>query len=214
MHNSSLVTIAQYFWRIRTCVLYGNRKKINTEAVNDYPPIRFERKFPIVRLLLFNPPCRNPTKSVPRGKAIWNANGGFVSVLLTHLLFFYYPPFASIAKGEVFGLLYVCLFVNDFSTTRGPIHAKVRMQASSDSGCVFSPFGGWRPPAGGKRGKWNFRYYGSRWGIFAFWRFLRDISATLAWIHTKYYLCRDNVCRRAPSPCGAHRPLGGGGRGS
>ena len=23
----------------------------------------------------------------------------------------YYPPFASIAKGEVFGLLYVCLFV-------------------------------------------------------------------------------------------------------
>ena len=23
---------------------------------------------------------------VPRGKAIWNANGGFVSVLLTHLL--------------------------------------------------------------------------------------------------------------------------------
>jgi len=24
---------------------------------------------------------------VPRGKAIWNVNGGFVSVLLTHLLF-------------------------------------------------------------------------------------------------------------------------------
>jgi len=61
------------------------------------------------------------------------------------------------AKGEVFGLLYVCLFVclfvNDFSTTRGPIHAKVRMQAYSGSGRVFSPFGGWRPPAGGKRGK-------------------------------------------------------------
>ena len=50
--------------------------------------------------------------------------------------------------------------------------------------------------------------------IFAFWRFLSDISATLARIHTKYYLCMDNVCRRAPSPCGAHRPLGGGGRGS
>ena len=47
----------------------------------------------------------------------------------------------------------------------------------------------------------------------AFWRFLSDISATLAGIHTKYYLCRDNVCRRAPSPCGAHRPLGGGGGG-
>ena len=65
----------------------------------------------------------------------------------------YYPPFASRAKGEVFVLLYVCLFVNDFSTTRGPIHAKVRMQAYSGSGRVFSPFGGWRPLAGGKRGK-------------------------------------------------------------
>jgi len=52
MHNSSLVAIAQQFWRIRTSVLYGNRKKFNTEAVNDYPPIRFEvrfeREFPIV----------------------------------------------------------------------------------------------------------------------------------------------------------------------
>ena len=131
--------------------------------------------------------------------------------------FVFYPPFARRAKGEVFVLLYVCLLVcsvNDFSTTRGPIHAKVRMQAYSGSGCVFSPFGGWRPPAAGKRGKWNFRYYGSQWGIFAFWQFLSDISATLARIYTKYYLCRDNVCRRAPSPCGAHRPLGGGGRGS
>jgi len=27
-------------------------------------------------------------KSVPRGKAVWNANGGFVSVLLTHLFQF------------------------------------------------------------------------------------------------------------------------------
>jgi len=35
---------------------------------------------------------------------------------------------------------FVCS-VNDFSTTRGPIHAKVRMQAYSGSGCVFSPFG-------------------------------------------------------------------------
>ena len=88
MHNSSLVAIAQYFWRIRTSVLWQS-KKINTEAVNDYPPIRFkirfERKFPIVGLLIFDPSCRNPVKSVPRGKAIWNANGGFVSVLLTHL---------------------------------------------------------------------------------------------------------------------------------
>ena len=55
MHNSSLVAIAQYFGPIRTSVLYGNRKKFNTEAVNDYPPIRFEirfeGKFPIRRSL-------------------------------------------------------------------------------------------------------------------------------------------------------------------
>jgi len=51
--------------------------------------------------------------------------------------------------------LFVCLFVNDFSTTHGPIHAKVRMLAYPGAGCVFSPFGGWRPSAGGKRGKWN-----------------------------------------------------------
>ena len=47
MLNSSLVAIAQYFGRIRTSLLYGNPigKKINTEAVNDYPPIRFEIRF-------------------------------------------------------------------------------------------------------------------------------------------------------------------------
>ena len=38
-------------------------------------------------------------------------------------------------------------------------------------------------------------------------------ACTVARIHTKYYLCRDNVCRRAPSLCGAHRPLGDGCRG-
>ena len=96
--------------------------------------------------------------------------------LLCYSLYFvaFYPPFASIAKGEVFVLLYVftrhslvrekgevfvllllfCLFfVNYFSTTRGPIHAKFCTRADSDSECVFSPLGRWRPPASGKRGK-------------------------------------------------------------
>ena len=60
MHNSSLVATAQYFWRIRTSVLYGNQKKLNTEAVNNYPPIwfeiGFERKFPIVGLYILTLP--------------------------------------------------------------------------------------------------------------------------------------------------------------
>ena len=57
MHTtaSSLVAIVQYFWRIRTSVLYGNQQKFNIEAVNDYRPIRFdirfELKFPIRRSL-------------------------------------------------------------------------------------------------------------------------------------------------------------------
>ena len=76
----------------------------------------------------------------------------------------------SLVRGICFTVcMYVCLFVcsvNDFSTTRGPIHAKVRMPAYSGSRCVFSPSGGWRPPAGGKRGKGNFRYYGSQRGNF------------------------------------------------
>jgi len=58
MHTtaSSLVAIAQYFWRIRTSVLYGNQQKFNIEAANDYPPFRFkihfEQKFAIRRSLL------------------------------------------------------------------------------------------------------------------------------------------------------------------
>ena len=118
------------------------------------------------------------------------------------------------AKGEVFVLL--LLFCSFFLSTisRQPVG-----QFTPNFACrrtlvpnVFSPLLG----VGGPRRaeKWgNFCYYGSQWGILAFWRFLSDISATLARIHTKYYLCRDNVCRRAPSPCGAHRPLGGGGEG-
>ena len=49
---SSLAAIAQYFWRIRTSVLYGNQQKFNIEAVNYYLLIRFERKFPIRRSLV------------------------------------------------------------------------------------------------------------------------------------------------------------------
>ena len=75
-------------------------------------------------------------------------------------------------------------------------------------GTSLLPFWGLAAPGGRKKGKWNFRYYGSQWGIYAFWRFLSDISATRARIHTKYYLCRNNVCRRAPPLWGASAPGG------
>ena len=134
-----------------------------------------------------------------RGKAIWNANGGFVSVLLTHLFYCMFN----------FGFFCQRFLDNPRANSRQILHAGVLWFRI----CLL-PFWGLAAPGGRKKGKLNFRDYGSQWGIFAFWRFLSDISATLARIHTKYYLCRDNVCRRAPSPCGAHRPLGGGGRGS
>jgi len=84
--------------------------------------------------------------------------------ILRFVVFVVTRPSLVRAKGEVFVLLYdfFLFFVNDFSTTRGPIHAKFCMRAYSGAECVFSPFGGWRPPAGGKRGKFNFRYYRGR----------------------------------------------------
>jgi len=63
------------------------------------------------------------------------------------------------AKGEVLVLLcfFVCsFFVNDFSTTRRPIHAKVRMRAYSGSGCVFPLLGVGGLLAGEKKGKMKF----------------------------------------------------------
>ena len=120
--------------------------------------------------------------------------------------YYYYPPFASIAKGEVFVLLYVfCLFGQRFldnprADSSQVLHAGVlwfRM-------CLL-PFWGLAAPGGRKRGKWNFRYYGSQWGNFAFWRFLSDISATRGRIYTKFYLYRDNFCPRAPSFSEVHR---------
>ena len=72
-----------------------------------------------------------------------------MTVVLTHhfkLLGFLTRHSLVRAKGEVLVLLYVffvcSFFVNDFSTTRGPIQAKFCMLAYSGSGCVFSPFGG------------------------------------------------------------------------
>ena len=63
------------------------------------------------------------------------------------------------AKGEVLVLLYVFwffLFVRS-TISRQPAGRFTTKFACGrtlvGSGCVFSPFGGWRPPAGGKRGK-------------------------------------------------------------
>ena len=119
------------------------------------------------------------------------------------------------AKGEVFVLLYVfCLFFFVWST----IFRQPAARFTPNCACgrtvvpdVSSPLLGVSSPRGRKKGEMKFSLL---WRIFAVWQFLSDISAMRSQIHTKYYLCTDNVCRRAPSPCGIHRPLGGGGRGS
>ena len=109
------------------------------------------------------------------------------------------------AKGEVFGLLYVCLFGQRLLD-----NPRADSRQSSRAGVLWVrmcllPF--W----GRKRGAMKFSLlYGSQWGIFALWWFLSDISATRARIHTKFYLYRDNVCLRASSRCGVQRPWVGG----
>jgi len=82
----------------------------------------------------------------------------------------FYPPFASIAKGEVFVLLYVFLFFclfgqrfldNPWADSRQCSHAGVlwfRM-------CLL-PFWGLAAPGGRKKGQIKFLLLWSQWGIF------------------------------------------------
>ena len=98
MHNN---TIAQYLWRIRTSVLYGNKKKFNTEAVKDYPPIRFEirfeRKFPIVGLYFWTLPVETLWNLCPVEKLFgmrmaglcqfyWRTSSLFILIILLNML--------------------------------------------------------------------------------------------------------------------------------
>jgi len=124
------------------------------------------------------------------------------------------------AKGEVFVLLcffgiFVRFFVNDFSTTRWPIHAKFCTRAYSGSGCVFSPLG-LAASRGWKRGKLNFRYYSSQWEIFAFWCFLSDISATRGQIHIPHQILyvQEQCLPTCPFSLWGPSAPGGGWRGS
>ena len=68
------------------------------------------------------------------------------------LRFIFYPPFAR-AKGEVFVLLYVCLFVRSTISQQPAGRFTPYFACGRSLGRVFSPFGGQRPPWGAKRGK-------------------------------------------------------------
>ena len=115
-------------------------------------------------------------------------------------------------RGIKFVLLYVFLFGQRFlSNPRADSHQSSHVGVAWVGTCLL-PFWGLAASGGRKKGQMKFSLLWQSMGIFAFLRFLSDISATRARIHTKYYLCTDNFCRRAPSPCGIHRPSGGGGR--
>jgi len=109
---------------------------------------------------------------------------------------------------------FVLVFVNDFSTTCGPIHAKFCTRAYSGSECVFSSFRGWWPPAGGKKGEMKFLLLWESTGNFCilavFERYLSNACTDPHQILFVYGQCLPTC----PLPCGAHRPLGGKGRGS
>ena len=83
-----------------------------------------------------------------------------ICLSLLHVRF--YPP---LGRGICFTVWFFFVFffvrflVNDFSTTRGPIHAKFCMRAYSSSGCLI-PFWGLAAPGGGKRGKCPMRMVG------------------------------------------------------
>ena len=82
----------------------------------------------------------------------------FFMIALLACPFFFYPPFAE-RIGEVFILLHVFLFVffssgNDFSATRGPIHAKFCMRAYGVAWvgtCLLSFWGSATPAGGGQK---------------------------------------------------------------
>ena len=109
----------------------------------------YNRKFPFESNLQSNRQIVVYSFSV-KGKGIWNANGGFVSVLLTHLF--------VRAKGEVFVLLLrFCSFFcqrfldNPRANSRQILHAGVlwfRM-------CLL-PFWGLAAPGGRKKGEMKF----------------------------------------------------------
>jgi len=69
------------------------------------------------------------------------------------------------------------------------------------------PFWGFAASGGQKKGEMKFSLlYRSQWGIFAFWWFLSDISATRALNATDPH--QISVCRRAPSPLASIDPWG------
>ena len=104
------------------------------------------------RMKLFDPPCRNTEICPPpRGKAVWNANGGFVSVLLMHLfyfiLFYIFCIFISLSNlsGRFYHRVILCIALTTLSQDVRPSvclsHAGIvskRLNVSSNFSTVGS----------------------------------------------------------------------------
>ena len=118
----------------------------------------------------------------------------------------------------LFYCMFVCLFVCLFGQ-RVLDNPRDDSRQSSHAGVLWFrmcllPFWGLAALGGRKKGQMKFSLLWESMGNFCILAVFERYLSNASRIHTKYYLCSDNVCRRAPSPCDAHRPLGGGGRGS
>jgi len=119
------------------------------------------------------------------------------------------------AKGEVFLLLYVFLFGQRFLDNPRADSSQVLHAGAFWFRICLLPFWGLAAPGGRKKGKMKFSLLWESMGIFlhfgGFWAISQQ-RVDASTFHTKFYLCRDNVCRRVPSHSGVHRPLRGRGR--
>ena len=144
---------------------------------------------------LFDPPCRN-TEICPPWRSCLECEWR-VCVSSTDAL-----------------ILYVCLFGQRFlSNPRADSHHILHAGVAWVGTCLL-PLWGLAAPGGRKKSQMKFSLLWESMGSFCILAvFERYLSNACTHQH-QIYLCTDNVCRRAPSPCGIHRPLGGGGRGS
>ena len=132
-------------------------------------------------------PTLTSATSLPIGLPSWSWDWTRL-IMLIRLL----PTIRSLERRAryLFYCMFFCFFV------RSPISRQPAGRFAPKFACgrtlvpdVSSPLLGVSGPGRAEKGgKWNFRYYGSQWEIFAFWCFLSDISATRGRIHTKFYM--------------------------
>ena len=143
----------------------------------------------------------------------------------------FYPPFASIAKGEVFVLLYVFFCFLVFLFFCFLVFLFVRLTISQQPAGRFTPyfacgrslgrdvcllpFWGLAAPGWRKKRQMKFSLLWSQWGIFCILAVFWAISQQRVHGSTPNIICVRTMSADVPPPLvGSIGPWGGGGRGS